>query len=450
MRRTPSRTAVPREDVDKAIDALFELAQEKGERLRQIPGRLTLTTPAKPDIEAYLKAEFRRSLEEELVPAEVADNGRISESDVDHEIAKKALVGLKIATLKSLARDRGLSTTGVAEQISERVAQAYGWDGAEIARLILAQEEGPSLERGHSSRLFALESTPDVPSIESTLAALSGRYIRVGVARWFLFESTSNDAGVLNIAGSYRAYQASVENLDGTPSLTAVPHSQEVRMQIDGSRILRIQDAGTQAAHAATRALLYACRVQTLEYVPHANAEARGEAGAMHPQSEFILDLLFNRVSAAGFTGRNLSVARFRVGDEAPEPQEEVSGPALRAVRFEGRHLLDSVAACRLTVHERRPLVEVAFQASFRPDASELSQRFPFKISLETDHVLVATGLGSDPLMSERAHRNVLEAAQSEILNGAMDAYALEELANKMKARVQEGIDPPVATMLPD
>ena len=144
----------------------------------------------------------------------------------------------------------------------------------------------------------------------------------------------------------------------------------------------------------------------------------------------------------------NLTVARFNMrGSDDPDSGQsaEQKRPELRAVRFEGNHLLDSVEACRLLTVENRPLVEIAFQAFLDVDDDSLAQ-FPVRVSTEADHVTVQTGLGdARPELSLGVHRLVVEAASSGLSTGLSDRERLERIVTKMKSRAESKDIPLVA-----
>ena len=116
-------------------------------------------------------------------------------SEVKREVIKKALVGLKMPILRDIARGRGLSGSGASEDLATRVAASYHWNEEEIARLVLDNEadQATNTERGFESRVFTFRESPTVADIIQRLAYVSGRYIRTGIARWFVFENAAED-----------------------------------------------------------------------------------------------------------------------------------------------------------------------------------------------------------------------------------------------------------------
>lgn len=447
-----SGSLIPSEELDATLDELLALAATRGEYLRSIPNRVSTSTPSKPDITALLKDNLRASLEKELVPAPRARDGEIDSAEIEHELVKKALIGLKLSALRDLAKEKGVAWSGVAEDVASRVARAYGWDSDQVARLVIAHEDEPTPERGHVSRLFPLSDTVNIARTLEMLHVVSGRYVRVGVARWFVFDSvTELDEDVIEVAGTYRAYRAAVEEVEGTASLRALPDQQQVTIRVRRGSVLEVRGATTQGARAAARALEIAAGVDLRGYVPFADIRVPGVHGLIHPASDFMLDLLNTRLRGASLSKLNLTVARFKVADDDYETTEGViAKPALLAVRFEGMHLLDSIAACRLLDHDHRPLVEMALRVSHRSQEDDTEGHFPIKTAIESDHVLVATGFGSVALESLQVHSLVVQAVSQEIEHGIGDQDGLRVLVEKIRKRAGETQAPTTATMLVD
>ncbi|NIZ91565.1 hypothetical protein [Kineococcus rubinsiae] len=451
VKRTSPSTVVTKEELDDAAHDLIELAKARGMELRRLPGRRVFTSsPNTPSIDELLRDNLRTALEDEVIAANPTADGEIDGNELDHELIKKALIGLRLSALRSVARERDLLVSGNSEQVASRIAQELGWDADAIARLVLAHEEEPTAERGHISRIFPTQETVDTALAGELLELVSGRYVRVGVARWFVFEELAFDPARLEVSGTFRSYRATVDDVRGEATLTPVPSRQSAQVVADtGAAAMEVRGPGLQAARAAAGAVQLVTGTDLRGYVPR--AELAAEVGnGLHPASDFILDLVSTRFDQVGLFDRNITVARFRVAEGEPEEDSTFSRPALRAVRFEGIHLLDSIAACRLLAHERRPLVEIALQVSYKSNEDGQLVRLPVKIGVETDHVLIATGYGSDPQLSLDAHRALVNAVKAEIAEGVADDDALAILVARIGARADEIDDPETATMLTD
>lgn len=448
MTKRRSRAVMRTEDINEAVQQLLSEAEAEGARLRDRLGQ-SKKDPRVPDIDVHLRAGLRTALEDEFLPAVEASNGKIREWEFEREIVKKALVGLTAAALKDIASDRGLAPRGTKEALAERIAESYAWDSEQIARVVLAYEEEPSgTERGYTTRVFALKVEPELAQLRERLSYVENRYIRIGLARWFVFGPVeTSDRRTVQFKGAFRSYRADVEMMGSAPSLSATATKSDSRLELGDGPALRVMDATVTAARAAVTALGLATDVEVLKHVPLAAASAKSSPSALlHPASEFMLDLLYNRFRDASFGELNLTMARFKVSDgieNEGETEAHSRRPTLRAVRFEGEHLLDSVAACRLLSVERRPLVDISLVVTVRSPEDVVRGRFPIRIAIESDHVLVHTGLGSGDLtISHPVHAEVVNAVELEMQQGLQDEVRLENLALRIHAQTDR--DQPV------
>src|SRR4051794_1751475 len=102
-----SRAVLHAEELDAAVTELLEFGRARGERLRAVRAeKASGKTPAvveAPDVEHLLADELRSALEDEIVPAvETEASGSIVQWELDRELIKKALVGLKIPALRNI------------------------------------------------------------------------------------------------------------------------------------------------------------------------------------------------------------------------------------------------------------------------------------------------------------------------------------------------------------
>jgi len=147
--------------------------------------------------------------------------------------------------------------------------------------------------------------------------------------------------------------------------------------------------------------------------LPMSNQAFEGPLGSFAPISVFMLDFIYNRLAKAHAFEPNLTVAQFAVDRrEAGVSAEEGDRPRLKEVRFEGDYLLDSLAACQTIALEGRALIDLSLRASFGSQEPPPA-RFPVRLSIERDHVLVLTGFGrSQPELSGDLQTNIIRAVE--------------------------------------
>ncbi len=468
MKDKEPKKIISAEDFSEEVEALLRYAEERARagRQPQSPGRgaapVRTLLPDKPDITDLLRNKIVSALEDEVVLATEAGPERgILDWELQREVAKKALVGLKLHKLKELAAEMRLDKRGRSEEIADRIARAYRYDEQQIARLILDNEEEPEPDRGHVDRIFPLAEAPNIESVEMRLEPVMGRYVRVGVARWFVFEELRRAGIRLTLRGALRTYRTFVTSeeteVEGeapaeVAHLSASPSEVSVELElVDGLRALRVRSAAPAPARAASKALEVATECRRLGHLPFASASFEGPLGAFARSTIFMLDFVDERLANAGVQDRNLTVARFEIekGDGSASTAEG-ERPTLREVRFEGDHLLDSVPACRLIATEGRALVDLSMRVSIRSTDGELV-RFPIRLGLERDHAVVLTGFGRyGPEASLQLHHDLVRAVESGFDDGVASRSRLESLAGRIDELARSGREVEKATMLGD
>lgn len=385
------------------------------------------------------------ALQDEIVPAVETSTGNIRESEVQQELVKKALVGLKLQGLKRVARQLEVRVGGSTEQLAERIAKRVGWDESEVARLIVENADDVRPEQGYSTRIFPVELPIDRAYVTERLRYVVGRYIRTAVARWFVFEDFKEDDNSIVMSGALQTLTAGVSNVLGKePSLTARPNTDSVTLSLADSGLADVRGGTSMSARAAVSALETACRVKTLGYIRGIDASAKAPRGELHSASLFVLDVLATRLPDKGINESQVTVARFRVKKDADLPwdAEQEAKPRLKAVRLEGDYLFDSTAACRLLAAERRPLTDVTIQITTRDEDEKIDGRFPMRIAIERDHVSVETSFGyGNQDKSRDLHDAAVAAVRDELLSGPGSLERLKTVVAQIEARAAQPDD---------
>ncbi len=438
----PQRRLASSEEIDAQVSDLMKFARERGKQIRDAhKGRVyTLAHRLVPGDGELLASQLREALEDELVEAApVTDEGGISPWELDHELMKKALVGLKLPGLRNVARRIGVGVSAKSETLAEAIARHYKWNEQEIARAIL-EEEGrlaPSL-KGHHDRLVPLLHDPDINYVAEQLQMVLQRYVRIGIARWFVFDDLQAAGDSLQLSGSVRTYRAYVDDSEEEPRLGASPSERRIDIFLEaGKSVARIRRASQTDARSAMQALSLAGSVAAQGFVPLRATDGLNSWDLTFDRvTLFMLDLLGSRLRHQQLGNFDLNVARFRLSEDADEGPEAGSVPSLEAVRFEGRHILDSTEACRLIAIEGRSLVSLSLNAELPPRPDGTRALFPLHVSFDDWSVAVSTGLGRENLeLSVAAHHALREAVSLEIEEGIADVRSLNELSERIVER---------------
>lgn len=436
-------TVVPAEEFAADVSALLDFARRRGREGREVrtdtrkQRLITTGLPDKPNIQDALEAELRDALEVSVVPAVEAGDTDLFELEKQREIQKKALMVLSRRSLARLAESMALDKRGTAEELAERLARALKHDEQKIAQLIVENAEEPEPERRFSARLFPVERQLDIARVTERIGWALGRYIRIGVARWVVFEEVLHEAGELSLRAQLFSYSAQVDMQDDDPSLAATPSTSMIKLKLfEGHSVVHVDEAGINESRGALKALESVTDIRRLGRLPATPSGLEGALGTFDPVTVLMLDLLYNRASQAQARSIDLTAAKFRMDKEeahivaADNPEK----PTLRSVRFEGRHLLDSPAACRLIAKEARALVDISMTVGVEAAGGSEEMRFPVRFILSSDHAAVMTGYGLIPRFAGLLNERLIEGVEATIEQGITSRERLEDLAERILA----------------
>lgn len=457
---SPRRAVVHDEDLMVFVESLPEFVGHQVSAVKRASdvGRLYHHSPDKPDIREQLQAQLLEHLRDEVIVATetATDSDAIRPDEVQEEVVKRALVGLRLEGMKRIAKDRGLKMGGKAEVLAERIARSVGWDGAEVARLVLQQDDELVEDRSYLDRFYPIAESPDLAAVAAELEFVLGRYVRVGLAEWFVFESVEADDDAVTFTGTLKAWDPSVsdsgEHLDVVPvERRKVQRQMEVRL--DGDPIVRVTGGSLTEAKAAVGALLKVAAVAPLVGVkPLGKGILAGAAIEFAPETLFLLDLVTSRFHQQGLRSQNLTAARFRMErGEVLDESSEWKRPSLKAVRFDGDHILDSPAACKLIANEGRALVDVSMTMRSATSAPGIETTpFPVRVAVDRTHVILATGFGSTPSFAHKAHVTMREAVRLELMDGFAAPASVMQLAERIRTKAEAETSTDEAEILVD
>jgi hypothetical protein len=448
-------------DLTSQVDDLIAIAVERGrEAAAQLtkPARRTqrvLTTNVRvtEGADEFLRDELRQVLESEVMPVVEASGGQgMFDDEVRREIVKKALVTLKAETLRRLAQEMGLDKRGKVEQVAERIARAYKYDYDSVASLIVDNSDEPEPERRFLDRLFPVAAMPPLEQLSDELHWAAERYVRVGIARWFAVDSIELAGTALRVTGHIRSLKAFVSEQEEEPTLTSAPTDAPVAVDFqEGCGFVRVEGIDVSSARSALRAIKAISALELEERLPLPFASHLGVLGTLDPHTIPMLDVIHNRLSRAEVRRPNLTIAKFRMRAVSEEEldEDDAERPSLKSVRFEGRHLLDSVSACQLIALDARALVDLSLVVGVDL-AQDEEARFPIRVAFEQDHAAVMTGYGLHPKVSEVLHSKLIDVVEHAITDGVLDEHRLGTLAERIHAFALAEEPADRATMLDD
>lgn len=397
-----------------------------------------------PDISEDLDEALINVLEDEVIPIEDLDQGSIDQSEVDREVIKKALIGLKLSDLKEVAEAEGIKISGNMEQIASSIARKYGWEKQEVAELVLRHSGDSGVEHGHVTRLFPLAPDVQVSGCRERLRDMTGRYIRTGVAKWFLFgellESAENSVAVM---GNFKTYEATIDTEGNGADLTALPKNHAVKIRLGEDGVLEVQGSDATTARHAAKAFSFVADATLVKPNYTENFALLSKDAVFNPITDYILDIIITRLNLDNFLDINPRVARFDMKNQSEEessdlPPLETRRSELKSIKFDGNYLLDSAETSRIIFQEKKSLKQILFDVVFCREKSAKNYVYPVRITADRDHISVQTGLGTENCeLSQTVHHKVVESVVDATLNGISSTSNLENLSLEMSQRLE-------------
>ncbi len=437
---------VPAEEIEAQIQELVREAEQVGRRaeaeaMRKGAERLQL--PNKPDSANRLVLELRRLVEDEVVVARPSiGEAAIEPNERDREIAKRALMHIKLPQLRQIAGSLSGRSGGKLEEVLETIVRGYHSDQEAIARLVVEYETEPPPERRFATRVFHV-TYPEEAQLEQVASRaehFAGRYMRTGVAKWFVIESVDWGRSRLSMHGTFRAFEATAAKEDDSYRLVsnAANATASLRM-VGGQSAVEVDARGTRESRAIMAAFARATGLTWFDFqiLPVGGTMA---AVGWDQRSAFLVALNANFRTEA-IEVFNLTTAGFQSAEASRAEDDDETRPAVRAVKLDGRHLLDSRQACELLA-DGQGLVELGMLVRFRTSAQE-DFLLPVTIRLERDHTTITTGFGTvHPSISRQAHMLIVDGVRQSFRQGLPHVEDFDRLVRHIQAKAKGELGP--------
>lgn len=395
----------------------------------------------RPDMGDWIAAQLRRLIDDDadllLLNELIDDDGEpIPRGERDREVAKKALLHLKVSALKDIGGEAAPGGSNNREVLVNYIVDRYGADEETIAELIWSKVgkgdlDGPTLV----TRIMSLESPPDVERAANALAALRGRYLRVDVARWFLFGDLAiAEDGSLRLQGIVRYYEAESKAEYGEFTLATTLNRGRVELRLHPERAwLEMRAARANDVRHIARALERTAGIKTRPALHFSSPPLDGALLLINPRTRQFLDFIQTGFSGAGTEIRNMTTANF---ESLADVEGGSNRPRVRAVRLEGNQLTSHPQACQLMVTSR---VLRSIDVLVRVGLTGGSEDIPVRFELAPGHAAVSTALSSLSMSdTQSVHANLTRRLESSIDSGVRDLEALKATVAKMEQRAQE------------
>lgn len=406
---------------DEIAATLDEVLRDANDVLQARRDRLKL-----PRVEFTPSERIRQDLYQTYSAGSIValddDAGTIGEVELNREIIKKALTHLDSVALKRLAKQSRVPVSGAKSDVAVRVARALNWDSDAVASAVQAYERETSTETGRSSRLYVPKDSLDVDYVNRRISVLAGRFLKVGLARWFAFRTIDRNRDSIRIAGELISYDPQIVDSPQEARLEIPPPSvSTATVEIRAERLICVNDANAITAKAAVEAVTVGGNLVLRSDLAGLSLTADAQPNELHPISEWMIDLIYSRLSGSVFHNPNVINAKFQL--RRPRLRKgQKPRPQLHAMRFDGDYVLDLPGASRVMWREKRPLADVTILVSVSPQGGET---FPVRLVIEQDHVSIFTGRGDDAEVANDLHDRVIEGVAQQLHQGIHDEARL-------------------------
>lgn len=434
-----------RDELAELIDLAVEtarLSQDAGQTL----GEALYTSPTVPDLKEWAAKQLEQIAEEDasslvFFDVEEDEDEPIPRRERDKEVAKGALMRLSVTELRELGGEDAPGGSSNMDALTSYVVDKYGSDSETIAELIYRYERPPP-EHGLTTRIVSISDEPDVAKARKRIDAFRGRYMRIGVARWFIFEdarvSTTNDELILK--GRIRYYSPSLRVEYGEYALDLGLGTGEAELRLRSGHAwleLTVKRAGDVGG--ITRALERVTGIQTHANLPVHAAVTEGPLMHVDRRTLQILDFLYTGFRGTGLRVTNMTTARFE--SDTPRVTADQTRPQVRAVQLEGNQLSSHPQACSMIMQGRALLsLDLMLEAGLSGGPA----RIPVRLELARNHAAIFTALtaGISDSDTGRVHRDLMRRFEVSLESGIRDAAALavegRRIAERAGAREED------------
>jgi hypothetical protein len=448
---------INREKIDEQLNELLDVMQQAGRDANRVAKEEGIEGARIPSRISVRDESFRalRELVEDWVPvtSPIVDD-EIDPWEEHREIAKRALASLKLLQLRTIAESIGVPKSGRRDALLERIVRRLQANEAEIARLVVMYEEDLPSELRHTTRLYPLQHRVPSAGVFERLSGYARRYIKVGIAQWFIFRKIELTSAGIAVEGTYRSYRVgatAVSDDEPTYELESIRRDLAASALIRaGTSFLEMRAGGATESRALARAVELAAGLPLNESLPSGSSPQWDDDRQWDAGTLVLLDLLNSSLRSETVHVANLTMAGFEMSRTAEPSDEEGSDrPQVRSVRFHGQHILDSRPACELIVEHER-LAHIALQVWFRPNGGERIL-LPVRVDLESDHATVITGFGMEPRkISGQLQRMLVRDVEKKLIHGLSDPESLRRLMRQIEERAKQAEEPERATMFAD
>jgi hypothetical protein len=421
-----------------SLEALLTLAQQEGEQSQteaQTEERAaTFNLAQVSDLATETRERLRAYLETSDHFAHEATEEEIPEAEQTRDIEIAALSRLKLDDLQELAAAQGIPLATSKEALAELIVRRGDITREQIAELSLRTTD-LSLDTGLVTRLFPLAEPPDIDIAGRRLDEANRRYLKLRLARWFVFDEARTTPDRVVVNGRIRSYRSKpVLEVEGH-RLNVNPHSAEmvIRLrrgrpwaEVDGRQLTDAIDCATVMARGA------GTRFGPTLALPL--PALTGTLASWGRRTVWMLSFLQSHLERDAIRIHNYRMAHFEAADASTPIAPDQ--PRIAEIELRGQHVGASRDACQRIV-EGAGLVAVELLLSFAHNADE-NYLIPVRITVSEVCATIETAAGKSVSAASASslHRTLIEYVRR-ALDQTHDMTALGPLARKIVSRAR-------------
>jgi hypothetical protein len=421
------------------IGKLLHLAAEQGELSGQEgrkAGEAWWGMDARADNVEAARAELEELLASDVNVAHKADPD-VPETERQREIAKAALMQLKITQLKKLAQEEELPELGNREALAELVVRKYDANTEAIAELVL-KHSTPDVERGWATRLMPLREPVDLQKARTNLADLEGTYMRLEVATWLVFNKVDETSTGAAFEGDIRFYAVHPQREGDKPQIASLQRQHPVSVRLrQGAEWALIDGRSSTDVKRLRKALAHALGIKGESAFDPAVPALTGDLALFNAVTVRMLYMLDHGIRDEHLDYQTFRQAEFSRLDNPVKGPEQV---AVQAVRLQGQHVMDDPAACRYILGGQT-LGSVDIRVKWRPNLRQDAFFTNVRLGIARDHAYVLTAFADDATQAHALHRELVQRMQR-ALTAKVDPAKLTPVANQIAKRASEAAPP--------
>jgi hypothetical protein len=292
------------------------------------------------------------------------------------------------------------------------------------------------IESGMVTHLIPLREAADLDRTASSLEQVVGRYARIKIAKWFVYDKVERLTQMVRLQGCVKGNRTKPVLDTDAYRLNATPSSQNIQMRFrDNQKWVEVDVRQVTEARDLRAVVRRAARLDPLDAISLQLPPLTGDIAQWDRLTVWMLGFLELSLSNAAVSIRNFSMAHYERVDMGGPPVPD--RPQIDEVQLRGQHVGSNRDSCQLIVDGRR-LINVEVLVQYVANATD-SYLVPIRIGIGPDYASVTTGTPRDvpgQVLSELHRHLVLKVRRA--LDNDLDVTRLAQVVRGIIGHARE------------